>query len=98
MIRTTRRTNAGRVKSVCIKNDWYGRGTNEEYENLLINIVGWSDKESTDELLETVAKDIMEHSDMNYRASGLTEEEMLVSVVFELANNACTTFVDYYEE
>ena len=98
MIKTTRKTNAGKVRSICIKNNWYTRGTNEQYENLLVNIVGWGDTVATDELLTKVAQDIMEHSDMRYDKYNCTEEEMLVAVVFELANYACTTYVEYYEE
>lgn len=81
--REVRKIEASEIRKLCIKHDWFNRGTNEEYE-LLLNY-GFSHKEITvDELVE-MATLILEHSDTDYE---------LTSVMFEL-NEVCHS---YFEE
>lgn len=78
-----RKIEASAIRKLCIKHDWFTRGTNEEYE-LLLNY-GFSHQEITvDELVE-MAELILEYSDTDYE---------LTSIMFEL-NEICYS---YFEE
>ena len=63
---TERRTlSAENLRSVCIKNDWYTRGTNEEYMQLFHRLRnGHMYAEMTTEKLAEIAADIFAHSDV----------------------------------
>lgn len=60
----TRHLTAYELRRICIRNDWYNCGTNEEYENLFARLRsngGYA--HITTEKLAEIAADIMEHSD-----------------------------------
>lgn len=76
-----------KLRSVCIKENWYTSGTSEEYYNLL----NMAEKENitTDDLVE-MASDIVEHT---YELVNNMDDEMFKNVMFIIAN-ACTTVID----
>ena len=71
------------LRSLCIENDWYTRGTAEEYENLLVNL-GSSKENLTTEDIIAIAEDIMEHS--------VPDGRDVTGVAFEVARRMHTFF------
>lgn len=94
-IKTEKNWLASDVRHACIENNWYTRGTCEEYENML-NMV--EKCYPTDALIFYVAEDIFEHSNQDYwiRDGGLTKEEAIESIMFVLANDVVKTFYKIY--
>lgn len=86
---------ASDLRALCIAEDWYTGGTNEEYANLL----GMTDKDNitTDDIVE-MATDIIEHSRtaMNrYKENaGLTLGECYAHVMFLIAERCITHFTE----
>lgn len=83
----TRTLSASKLRSICIKNDWYTCGTNDEYSRLfdrLTDCCGCPENLTTDKLVE-IAEDIMEHSEIT--------DYTIESVLFELAR-CCFTYFD----
>jgi hypothetical protein len=81
-----------KVRSICIANEYYTCGDTRDYSRML-NMV--SDGEFTDSVLETVAMDIYNHSDVERFTGiyGCSEIDFLESIVFNLVNGATTTVV-----
>lgn len=75
------------LRALCIRNNWYTRGTCEEYERLfsLLHDERGCPENMTTEKLAEVAEDIMEHSDIT--------DYTITAVMFELAR-ACNTFFE----
>lgn len=76
-----------RLRNLCVRNNWYTRGTNEDYDRLLSSV--HNDKyeavEMTTEKLAELAEDIMRHSDMS-------ADYDICCVMFELAEACVTCF------
>ena len=73
------------LRQLCIKNNWYTNGTQEEYGLLLYSLtVG----DMTTAKIGIIAEDIKKHSN--------TEEEV-TSIMFDIAR-ICRTFFDIAEE
>ena len=49
------------LRTLCIKNEWYTLGTNEEYEKLL----KMCDKKPTTKTIQLMAEDIYKHSELS---------------------------------
>lgn len=82
----TRTMSASKLRSVCIKNNWYTCGTCKEYDRLfdrLYDCCGCEDHLTTEKLVE-IAEDIWEHSNIT--------DYTIETVLFELARNCFTTF------
>ena len=82
----TRTMTASKLRSLCIKNDWYTCGDNEEYSRLfdrLYDCCGCPEHLTTEKLVE-IATDIMDHSDIT--------DYTIETVLFELARNCYTIF------
>lgn len=83
------------LRVLCIAEDWYTGGTNEEYANLL-NMTT-KDNITTDDLVE-IATDIIDHSrsaiDAYMKNAGLTLGECYTHVMFLLAEKCSTYFVE----
>lgn len=64
------------LRRLCIRNNWFTRGNNDEYDTFL----NMAKKENitTDDIVE-LAEQIIEHSE-------LAEEETITSIMFELAS------------
>ena len=71
------------VRKACIAYNWYTCGDCEEYDHML-TYVGNIERATTDEL-ETIATDIKQHSNTDYDVK---------NIMFVLANECCTTFIE----
>lgn len=58
-----RRISPDKLRALCIKENWYTRGDNEEYEHLLLDLAGHKENITTDDVCE-IAQDIINHSDL----------------------------------
>lgn len=74
---------ASDLRELCIKNRWYTKGTNEDYNNLFDSI---RKKEITSDMIIDIAFDIFQHSNL--------QEESFYYVIFEVGRT-CTTFLEY---
>ena len=86
-IKETRTIRHEKVRTMCIQNDLYTCGTNEEYAYLLFTLCDNSEETTTEKLLE-IATDIKNHSN--------TDME-ITNIMFFLANECCYTFFDIGE-
>ena len=88
-----RRLHSSDLRALCIREDWYTGGTNEEYANLMD--MTNKDNITTDDIVE-IATDIIEHSETakaNFeKATG--GENFYLHVMFLVAES-CNT---YFEE
>lgn len=86
------------VRSMCIKEEYYTRGTNTEYSNLLFNLCD-NDNASLEDL-EKIAVDILEHSDWEKKAAeyGVSYDELVRSVMTNLLNECCYTIIEAEED
>lgn len=88
-----RKLGATALRALCIREDWYTGGDNEEYSRLL-NMAN-RENITTDDIVE-IATDIIEHSDMaveRYRKSGgLSFGECYTHVMFLIAEKCYTYF------
>ncbi len=64
------------LRAMCIKYDYYTRGTNEEYSNMLLKY-----REVDAEAIEWLANDIKAHSNTAH-----TVEEIAHNIVFDCCN------------
>ena len=80
------------LRSLCIRENWYTGGTNEEYARLMDMTM--KDNITTDDIVE-IATDIIEHSERAKRdfekSSG--GEDFYLHVMFLIAE-ACNTFFE----
>ncbi len=74
-----RKISASALRALCIKNDWYTHGDNDEYSHLLLDLAQHKENITTDDIVE-IASDIIEHSGLSIRD--------FESVAFEVANIA----------
>lgn len=80
---------ASDIRKLCIKNDWYTRGTNDQYRHLQLDLCEWKDSLATEDIVE-IAEDIIAHSEIE--ADGRTEAEVIESVAFEVMR-VCNNFI-----
>ena len=73
-----------RVRECCIENQWYTRGTCEEYSKMLDFV---RDSKPVLSNLFTVAKDIYDHSDIE----GGFDDEIIESIMFVLNRKVIVT-------
>lgn len=65
---TEKRTiSASALRELCIANDWYGYGTNDEYSNLLLTLGQCKENLTTNDI-RIIAKDIIRHSHIDHGA------------------------------
>ena len=74
------------LRQVCVVNEWYTKGTNEEYGKLLRTADAL--KNVTTEHIVGIAKDILEHSEID------EDLQDIASICYVIAE-ACTTL--FYE-
>lgn len=79
-----RRISACDLRNLCISEDWYTCGDNDEYGHLLLDLAGRKENITTDDIVE-IASDIIEHSDLS-----VTDFE---TVAYKVANIAVVTIV-----
>ena len=85
----TRKIMTSKVREMCIRNQYYTSGTNEEYDKMF-------QKCQLDYSILEIAKDIFEHTDINLHMYqvGCSERELLESICFNLINDCTYTLVD----
>lgn len=79
-----RKISACALRQLCINNNWYTAGDNDEYEHLLFDLAANKENLSTADIIE-IAADIMEHSN-------LSDDWALEDIAFEVARIATTHF------
>ena len=80
----TRRLSVLALRELCIENDWYTRGDNDEYEHLLLDLAGSKPHLDTDGII-AIAEDIAAHS-------RLGDGEDVPAIAFEVARICSVTF------
>lgn len=97
--REYRRIYGYKVRQLCIQDNLYTEGNNEEYSHLL-NTLCKDDVDQTLDSLGVIAEDIIKHSDLENLLNrfGCDEEELLQSILWELINECCITYLTRVEE
>lgn len=91
-LKETRRIDTDKVRAMCIRNDYYTRGTVEEYDRMFkmckmnFGVLG-------------IASDILEHSDCEklMHLCCATRTEVLENICYEIINDCCYTCVSIEE-
>ena len=86
--RETRRISADNLRSLCIRMDWYTRGTCQEYDHLLIDLAERKENLATADIIE-IAEDIAAHSDLEEVEP---ECDIVACIAYEVAGIATTAF------
>ena len=79
-----RKVRASSLRALCIRQNLYTAGDNDEYNHLLYDLAGNKENLSTADIIE-IAADIMDHSDMSV-------DYTIESVAFEVASIANVFF------
>lgn len=80
----TRRLGASALRALCIRENWYTLGDNDEYEHLLLDLAGNKPHLATGDII-AIAEDIAAHSDLD---EGWTVE----AIAFEIGRACSVTF------
>lgn len=90
-----RRIQTDRVRNLCIENNYYTKGTCEEYA-AMFDLCRTVNPSTND--FEQIAVDIMEHSDVQdwCERSGMPPMAMVECIMYELINNC--TIVSIYSD
>lgn len=84
MINIKRVWNAIAIQKMCIENDFYTLGDNEEYNNLFDHI---AHNEPTPENIRIAAEDIVKHSDLDsYEQSRIENVETVMFLIEKTVN------------
>lgn len=81
-----------KVRAMCIRNNYYTSGTNEDYQKMF-------QKCGLNFGVLAIASDIFEHSDKEklVQESGCSKKEVLENICFELINDCSYTCVSIEE-
>ena len=79
-----RRLSPSALRALCIRQEWYTRGNNDEYGHLLLDLAGSKPHLTTDDII-AIAEDIAAHSE-------LQEGQTIEAVAFEVARACTVTF------
>jgi len=79
-----RQINMSDLRSLCIKNNWYTKGNNEEYRNLL----NMTREEATTDVIIEIATDILDKSEI---LSDCGIKEVFGNICFNLFKICITT-------
>lgn len=96
MIKEIKRIDTDKLRGICIKNNWYTKGNNEEYSNMF----SMCDVDNvTTELLYEIAKDIYEHTDVKNSTNGCSNDysdmENILNMMIYVND---TSYVFYVED
>lgn len=80
-----RRCNAEKLIRLCVRENWYTCGSNEEY-NAMLDKVRNTENFTADDVVE-IASDIVEHSEGIYAGD-------IENVMFKISNVACDIFYE----
>ena len=88
-----RKIQIDKVRSMCIRNDYYTHGTCEEYAEMFeaCNV----ENPTTEDFAE-IATDILYHSDKRKmkESTGLSIQELRKCIMFELINDCTITYIE----
>ncbi len=79
-----RKITASSLRALCVRQDWYTAGDNDEYGHLLYDLTQNKENLSTADIIE-IAADIMAHSDLD-------DDCNIENVAFEVASIANVFF------
>ncbi len=79
-----RKIRASALRQLCVEQDWYTAGDNDEYGHLLYDLAQNKENLNTADIIE-IAEDIMEHSDLD-------DDCTVECVAFEVARIANVSF------
>lgn len=79
-----------KIRSMCIENNWYTRGTSEDYDNMFTTVYN-SRKKVTNNLLYKIACDIFVHSEMD---TNYSINDNLAGIMFALMEDCVKTCFD----
>jgi len=85
MYKEVRTLSAENLRNLCIKQHWYTRGTNSEYDNLLFDLAADKENLTTADII-AIAEDISAHSN-------LLDGQTIECIAFEV-NRACIVFFE----
>ena len=93
-VKEIKRINTDKLRHICINNNWYTHGTNEEYSNMFKMCK--KDNITTNQLYK-IAKDIYEHTDVTSAINGCStdysdEENILNMMIY--VNDASYVFYE----
>lgn len=88
-----------KVRALCIKENWYTCGTNEEYSKMLAHcrVTGRGKQDQFLKDLFEVASDIYNHSEIDLTMTGSTELEYISDIMYAISNE-CISRVYYVDE
>lgn len=92
-MKEVRKINVDKVRSMCIRNDYYTHGTNRAYMAMFEKC---RVENPTTEDFAIIAEDIFDNSDragMKER-TGLSSLELVKGIMFELINDCTTVFIE----
>ena len=78
-----RQLSAISLRELCIRQNWYTSGSNEEYRHLLLDLASHNQNLTTEDIIE-IAADIAAHSD-------LPEDYDIGNIAWEV-NRVCNTY------
>lgn len=84
----TQHLSCGDIRRMCIREDFYTQGTNEQYTHLLNNIVGEMNN-PTDKDIFRIALNIAKHSSKN---PYISETEFIEYIMYLVAQCVTTTY------
>ena len=92
--REIRKIDNTKVRSICIRENYYTRGNNTDYSHLLDDLCDFR-KDLTMDDLEEIAANILNHSDVDNICDkyDCEKDEIFGIVLFEIINECCTVFV-----
>lgn len=86
----TRTLSMDDLRELCIKNNYYTEGTNDEYDRFLTSVKG---VEITKDKIYYLAVNIFTHSDIE--DNGLSTDEIVASIMYNIAEICHTVFTVY---
>lgn len=88
-----RRIDNMKVRSMCIAEEFYTRGTNKEYSHLLFTLCEKEELSLDD--IEEIARDILDHSDLEEKEMeyGVGYDDLLTNLMGNLINDCCYSVV-----
>lgn len=87
MIKVERMWDSYDVRNLCVRNRYYTRGDNDEYGRMLLFV---SNHKPTKENIFRVAEDIFNHSNINPEEYGLTKDDSIAAIMFDLSRSCVT--------
>lgn len=84
-----RHLSAAALRKLCIAQDWYSCGDNDEYEHLLLDLAEHKENLTTADIIE-IAMDIAQHSDPD---DFEPDTDIIACIAYKVAQAANTRFI-----